>query len=315
MCVPSATLIRSLSRDTLPSSVRGGAVTIGNFDGVHRGHAVLIDRLVARARGLGGPAVVFTFDPHPAQVLYPESVPPPLTWTERKAELLGALGVDVVIACPAERAVLSLTPDEFFEQILRERLAARAILEGPNFFFGRNRSGSLEYLQLLCDRAGVLLEVVEPVLADGVCVSSSRIRELIQAGRMGAADELLTQPYRVHGRVVRGAGRGAQIGFATANIEPVGMVLPPLGVYAGRAWLRDAGYSAAIHIGPNPTFGEDQVKFEVHLVGYSQPLYGETLAVDFLDRLRDIRPFGDVAELQRQLRRDVEAACRIAEPR
>jgi riboflavin kinase / FMN adenylyltransferase len=315
----------------MPSSVRCGAVTIGNFDGVHRGHAVLIDRLVARARALGGPAVVFTFDPHPAQLLYPESVPPPLTWTERKAELLGALGVDFVIACPAERAILSLSPEEFFEQILCAQLAVRAIVEGPNFFFGRNRSGSIESLQQLCDRAGVPLEVVEPVLADGVCVSSSRIRELIQAGNVGAADDLLTQPYRVHGLVVRGAGRGSQIGFATANIEPVGMVLPPPGVYAGRAWLRDleqdelrptaepassrAAYVAAIHIGPNPTFGENRVKFEVHLVGYHQPLYGEMLAVDFFDRLRDIRPFGDVAELQQQLRRDVEAACHIAEHR
>ncbi|MHB8973318.1 MAG: bifunctional riboflavin kinase/FMN adenylyltransferase, partial [Pirellulaceae bacterium] len=272
-------------------------------------------RLVACARSVGGPAVVFTFDPHPAQLLYPESVPPPLTWTERKAELLGALGVDAVIACSAERAILSMSPDEFFTQILRGGLDVRVLVEGPNFFFGRNRSGSIDYLRQLCDRAGVLLEVVEPVLADGVCVSSSRIRELIQAGSVDAADALLTQPYRVQGLVVRGAGRGSQIGFATANIEPVGMVLPPLGVYAGRAWLRDTSYAAAIHIGPNPTFGEDQVKFEVHLVGYHQPLYGETLAVDFFDRLRDIRPFRDVVELQQQLRCDVAAACRIAEQR
>ncbi|MHB0955873.1 MAG: bifunctional riboflavin kinase/FMN adenylyltransferase [Pirellulaceae bacterium] len=338
--MPSATLIRSLSWDDLPSSVRGGAVTVGNFDGVHRGHAVLIQRLVAQARRLDGPAVVFTFDPHPAQLLYPESVPPPLTGIQRKAELLGALGVDAVIACPAERSVLSLSPDEFFERILRTRLAMRVVVEGPNFFFGRNRSGSIDYLRQLCDRAGVLLEVVEPVVADGVYISSSRIRELIQAGNIAAADALLTQPYRVQGLVVRGAGRGAQIGFATANIEPVGMVLPPKGVYAGRAWLRDpAGpsadrrafsqelnalsatsdalkaYVAAIHLGPNPTFGEDQLKFEVHLVGFHQPLYGETLAVDFYDRLRDIRPFANVGELQQQLSRDVAAACRIAEQR
>ena len=189
----------------------------------------------------------------------------------------------------------------------------RAIVEGPNFFFGRNRSGTIDYLAELCRRTGVQLEVVEPLWVDGHCVSSSRIRELIQVGNVSAADRLLTQPYRVHGVVVRGAGRGAQIGFPTANLEPVGMVLPPRGVYAGRAWLRDASFAAAIHIGPNPTFSEDRVKFEIHIVGIDRPLYGEMLGVDFLDRLRDIRSFDSVADLQQQLRRDVDAARQVAD--
>ena len=128
-------------------------MTIGNFDGVHVGHAALIERLIARARELGGPAVAFTFDPHPAALLYPDAVPPPLTWTERKAELLAALGIDAVIAYPTDRAVLSLSADEFFERILRGQLDVRAIVEGPNFFFGRNRSGSIDYLARLCRRA------------------------------------------------------------------------------------------------------------------------------------------------------------------
>jgi riboflavin kinase/FMN adenylyltransferase len=309
----AAALIRNL--DDLPSSVRSGAVTIGNFDGVHVGHAALIARLIARAREVCGPAVVFTFDPHPAALLYPDAVPPPLTWTERKAELLAALGVDAVIAYPTDRAVLSLSADEFFDRILRGQMDVRAIVEGPNFFFGRNRSGSIDCLARLCRRAGVQLEVVEPLWMDGCCVSSSRIRELIQTGNVGAADRLLTQPYRVHGVVVRGAGRGSQIGFPTANLAPVGMVLPPLGVYAGRAWLRGAHFVAAIHIGPNPTFGEDQVKLEVHLVGIDGPLYGEMLGVDFLEQLRDIRLFDDVVDLRQQLQRDVAAAIRVAEGR
>lgn len=313
--MPAASLVRSLDRHSEAVSLRAGAVSIGNFDGVHRGHAALIERLVSQAREVGGPAVVFTFDPHPAQLLNPAAVPPPLTWTDRKAELLGALGVDVMVAYPADLELLALTPDAFFQQMLVEKLAVRAIVEGPNFYFGCQRSGTIDYLRELTRQAGIVLEVVEPVQAEGVFVSSSRIRELIQAGQIRAADALLTQPYRVHGPVVRGAGRGARIGFATANIEPVGMVLPPLGVYAGRAWLSDASYVAAIHIGPNPTFGEERVKFEVHLVGYDQPLYGATLFVDFYDRLRGIQPFGDVAALQEQLRRDVETACRVAAQR
>jgi riboflavin kinase/FMN adenylyltransferase len=313
--VPAASLVRSLDGPEAAVTLRAGAVSVGNFDGVHRGHAALVERLVARAREVDGPAVVFTFDPHPAQLLKPAAVPPPLTWTERKAELLGALGVDAMIAYPADLPLLALTPDDFFQQILVDKLAIRAIVEGPNFHFGRQRSGTIDYLRELTRRVGVTLEVVEPIQAEGVFISSSRIRELIQSGQVRAADALLTQPYRVHGMVVRGAGRGMRIGFATANIEPVGMVLPPLGVYAGRAWLRDQSYVAAIHIGPNPTFGEERVKFEVHLVGYDQPLYGATLFVDFFDRLRGIRPFGDVAELQEQLRRDVETACRVAAER
>ena len=241
------------------------------------------------------------------------AVPPPLTWTERKAEATRALGVDAVIAYPTDCAILSLSAEDFFVQIWRGRLDVRVIVEGPNFFFGRDRGGSVDVLTQLCQRMGVELEVVEPLWVDGCCVSSSRIRELIQAGNVRAADQLLTQSYRVHGTVVRVAGRGSQIGFPTANLEPVGMVLPPLGVYAGRAWLRQASFAAAIHIGPNPTFGEDHVKFEVHIVGVTGPLYGEMLGVDFLDRLRGIRSFAGVAELQQQLRQDVESALRVAE--
>ena len=241
-------------------------MSIGNFDGVHRGHAALIERLVARRAQVGGPAVVFTFDPHPAQLLNPAAVPPPLTWTERKAELLGALGVDAMIAYPADLALLALSPDEFFQQMLIDQLAVRAIVEGPNFYFGRQRSGTIDYLRELARRGRAVGGGRADPGGRGLRVEQSDSR--VDSGRAGPRrGRLLTQPYRVHGMVVRGAGRGAQIGFATANIEPVGMVLPPLGVYAGRAWLRDQSYVAAIHIGPNPTFGEERVKFEVHIVG------------------------------------------------
>lgn len=299
--------------DELPDSLRSGAVSIGNFDGVHLGHAKLIARLVKRAREVNGPAVVFTFDPHPAQLLAPAAVPPPLTWIERKVELLTRLGVDAVVAYPTDRVLLGLSPQAFFDQIVRDRLDARALVEGPNFRFGVGRSGSIDDLEQMCQQAGLILEVVEPLMLEERYVSSSWIRELIQAGQIHHADQLLTRPYRVRGQVVRGAGRGASIGFPTANIEPVDMVLPPLGVYAGVAIVAGKRYAAALHIGPNPTFGEhDQVKFEVHLAGYNEPLYGAVLEVDFLDRLRDIQPFDHIAELQQQLLRDVRAARQIA---
>ncbi len=302
-------LIRKLTE--LPTSLTRGALTIGNFDGVHRGHAVLMERLVEQARSVGGPAVVFTFDPHPAQLLCPEAVPPALTWIERKAELLAELGADAVIAFPTDRRVLALTPEDFFHQIVCDRLQARALVEGPNFFFGRDRSGSIDDLSTLCRAMGILLDVVQPLKVGDRYVSSSWIRELIRVGDVRRAGTLLTHPYRIHGHVVKGLGRGAKIGVPTANIDPVGMVLPPLGVYAGRASVDGRCFAAAINIGANPTFGEDEVKFEVHLIGCNQTLYGHLVELDFLDRLRDTRSFESVAALQRQLAIDIEAVQQV----
>jgi riboflavin kinase/FMN adenylyltransferase len=299
--------------DNLPDALQAGAVTIGNFDGVHRGHARIVERLLERARQVGGPAIVFTFEPHPVRLLRPAQTPPPLTWIDRKAELLGALGVDAVVAYPTDRNLLALTPTEFFDLIIRQRLKAEALVEGPNFLFGRDRTGDVQLLGQLCRQHGMQLEIVDPILSDGSYVSSSRIRELIRLGDARQADQLLTQPYRVRGTVVRGAGRGASIGFATANLDPTEMWLPAKGVYAGRAYLARQVYPAAINIGPNPTFGENAVKFETHLVGIDRSLYAERLEVEFLDRLRDVCTFPDVETLKKQLTSDVAAAIEIAD--
>lgn len=302
-------LIRDVER--LPVALRTGAVTIGNFDGVHCGHARIVDRLVARAREVGGPAVVFTFDPHPARLLRPDAVPARLSWTARKAELLGELGVDAVVAYPTDRELLDLTAEEFFQRFIRGRLDAKAVVEGPNFHFGRARSGSIDRLRELCRQAGILFEIVQPLEVDGRCVSSSWIRELIEAGRIAEANRLLIRPYRIRGQVVHGAGRGTGLGFPTANLEPEDMVVPPLGVYAGCADWNGDRIPAAVNIGANPTFGEQQIKIEVHLIGFDQPLYGRHLEIDLLDRLRDVRLFDSVAALQTQLASDVEMVRRI----
>jgi riboflavin kinase/FMN adenylyltransferase len=306
-------LYRSLLQ--LPDHLRGGAVTIGNFDGVHRGHARIVERLLATARRLGGPAVVFTFDPHPVRLLRPEAAPPPLTWTERKSQLLAELGVDAVVAYPTDEKLLALSPEEFFARIVQQELRAGAMVEGPNFYFGRGRSGDITLLAQLCASAGLALKIVEPLEIGGQYVSSSRIRQLIQAGDVAAAATLLTQPYRIRGLVTHGAGRGHKIGFATANVSAVDTLLPAAGVYAGCAAADGRIWPAAINIGPNPTFGEEGLKVEVHLIGFGGTLYGEPLEVDFLARLRDIQPFASVAALQAQLAADVERARAIAAER
>jgi riboflavin kinase/FMN adenylyltransferase len=298
-------IIRHL--EELPAAARGGAVAIGNFDGVHLGHRRIVERLLARAAELRGPAIVFTFDPHPVRLLRPAECPPPLTWTERKAELLAGIGVDRVVAYPTDEALLHLTARQFFERIVVEALGARALVEGPNFYFGHNREGDVRLLGELGATAGMTLDVVEPVVADGEIVSSSRVRRLIAAGDVAAAAQLLAAPYRIRGLVTHGAGRGARIGFPTANLAGIDTLLPAAGVYAGRAWVDGVAAPAAINLGPNPTFGDGALKVEVHILDREVALYGQPLEVEFTARLRDVVKFGSAEELVAQLRRDIEA--------
>lgn len=295
--------------------MRGGAVSIGNFDGVHQGHARIVEALRAQAAIVGGPSIVFTFDPHPVRLLRPNEVPPPLTWSDRKAELIAELDVDGMIVYPTDETLLALTPEEFFREIVVERLDARAMVEGPNFFFGKDRAGDIQVLRSLCSTSNLILEVVQPLTIGSAYVSSSRIRRLIEAGDVGQAAEMLTRPYRIRGMVTHGAGRGARIGFPTANIDAIDTILPGTGVYAGLAFFGNEQWPTAVNIGPNPTFGEDRLKVEAHLIGYSGSLYGQPLEVDFLSRVRETRPFASVDELKRQLEHDVRTATEIAERR
>lgn len=303
-------IIRHL--EALPADARGCAVSIGNFDGVHRGHVAIVRRLLERAEAVGGPAIVFTFDPHPVRILRPDQCPPPLTWTERKAELLAALGVDWIVAYPTDEALLQLSAADFFQRIVRDALAARALVEGPNFYFGHNREGNVERLAQLSATAGVSVDVVPPVEIDGAIVSSSRVRELIRNGNVEQAAKLLSMPYRIRGMVTHGAGRGAKIGFPTANLSAIDTLLPAQGVYAGRALVGGTNYPAAINLGPSPTFGDAMIRVEIHVISLDEPLYGQPLEVDFLARLRDIRPFDSPAALIDQLNRDIEQVKRIA---
>jgi riboflavin kinase/FMN adenylyltransferase len=299
--------------DEFPGILRGGAVAIGNFDGVHRGHARIIERLRAIAVKSGGPAVVFTFDPHPVRLLRPDDAPPPLTWTDRKADLLAELGVDAIVSYPTDEALLNLTAEEFFRNIVCERLGAVAMAEGPNFRFGHARAGDIRLLATLTASAGIHLDVVEPVSIDGEIVSSSRVRRLISIGEIERANRLLTQPYRIRGLVVHGAGRGNTIGFPTANIDGIDTLLPAPGVYAGTARIQTESRAVAINIGPNPTFGEQWMKVEAHVIDWRGPLYGTVLEVDFRARLRDIQRFSGADALKLQLACDVNRVKRLVD--
>jgi riboflavin kinase/FMN adenylyltransferase len=293
--------------DQFPPAARGGAVAIGNFDGVHRGHRRIVERLLARGEELDAEVTVFTFDPPPARILRPAECPPPLTWVERKAQLLAACGAHRVLAYPTDEALLQLSAREFFDRIIVGELGAQAIVEGPNFYFGHNREGDVGLLAKWAATEGITLEVVEPAVIDGEIVSSSRVRRAIAAGDVALAAQMLVEPYRIRGIVTHGAGRGAKIGFPTANLAGVDTLLPAAGVYAGWAWVEGEGLAAAINLGPNPTFGDSAMKVEVHVLDRELALYGQPLEVSFVSRLRDVVKFGSAAELVAQLSRDLDA--------
>lgn len=289
-------------------SYQGGYVAIGNFDGVHRGHQSMVGQLVSQARRANVPAVVLTFDPHPIRLLRPEKAPPSLTTIRHKAELLGRYGIDFVIAYPTNRDLLNLTPREFFDGIVVDRLKAKGLIEGPNFFFGRDRAGNVNTLQEYCTEKNMTLTIVEPVQleSDDNLVSSSIVRRQIATGEIGSAVDLLGHPYRLEGIVVQGAQRGRLIGFATANLSRIETLLPEDGVYGGHCVVDGVKYRAAINIGPNPTFAEDHRKVEVHLLEFDGQLYGSGLAVDLLMRIRSTQAFDSVESLTQQIQRDVQ---------
>jgi riboflavin kinase / FMN adenylyltransferase len=292
--------------ETPPEACRAGAVAVGNFDGVHQGHAALLTALASQARAHAGPAVALTFDPHPVELLRPGQTPPALTTVTDRARLLHDLGADHVVTLHTVPQLLALSPEEFFHQVLRGRFGARAMVEGPNFGFGKGRAGTVATLGKLCEAGKVALTVVPPVVIDGGEISSSRIRAALQGGKVELAERLLGRPYRLHGTVGTGQRRGATLGFPTANLNEVETLVPGDGVYAARARQGERSWPAAVNVGANPTFGENARKVEAHLLGFGGDLYGKPLAIDFVRRLRDTRPFANVDQLVEQLRRDVE---------
>ncbi len=309
-------LIHSLK--DFPDVLRGGAVAIGNFDGVHRGHEQLVRELVAQAHNIAAhniaaqttPAIVFTFDPPPIAILSPmRAQSAPLTGIARRAELLHKLGVDLVVAYPTDMALLRLSAEEFFQKVLLDTFAARVIVEGPNFRFGHDRLGDVAMLGRLCETNGLSLAIVPAAIDEAGMISSTRVRELINAGNIVGANELLTQPYQIVGQVGHGAARGRTIGAPTANLTNIRVLVPPHGVYAGCVPMGEHVYPAAIHVGPNPTFDDVSVKVEVHLIDWHGELYNAQLPCTFLERLREVRKFLSPAELQSQIASDIES-CR-----
>jgi riboflavin kinase/FMN adenylyltransferase len=288
-----------------PKECQGGALTIGNFDGVHRGHQALLAELQRQAHDLHGPAIALTFDPPPSHVLRPGAAPAALATVAERVELMVRGGAEHVLILATTPELLQLTAQEFFDRVIHRSLGPRTLVPGFNFAFGRGREGTVEKLHAMCRAAGLGFVLVPPLAWRGQAISSSRIRQTLLAGDVALAAELLGRPYRLRGQVVTGQRRGQTLGFPTANLEQVPTVVPGNGVYAVRVSHAGKAWSGAANIGSNPTFHEQQRKLEVHLLDFTGDLYGAELTVDFVERLRDTRKFAGAAELMEQLRQDI----------
>ncbi|HEV7209706.1 MAG TPA: bifunctional riboflavin kinase/FAD synthetase [Mycobacteriales bacterium] len=288
-------------------------LTIGVFDGVHRGHRVIIRRAVERAREVHQPALVLTFDPHPSEVVRPGSHPPVLTGPRRKAELLAELGVDVLCVVPFTLEFSRLSPAQFVHEVLVEQLHASAVVVGENFRFGAKAAGDIRELTRLGESFGFATEGVGLVAESGTRFSSTAIRALVAAGDVAAAALALGRPHRVSGVVVRGDGRGREIGYPTANVQPLPQAAVPAdGVYAGRLIRADGtALAAAVSVGTNPTFAGTERRVEAYVLDFSGDLYGDSVGIDFVEHLRGQVRYTSVDPLLEQIARDVEDTRRL----
>jgi riboflavin kinase / FMN adenylyltransferase len=295
----------------LPPTVTRAAVTVGTFDGVHRGHADLLYKLIAQAASGDMASVVVTFTPHPNEVVRPASAPLLLTPGLEKLEALATLGVDYCAIVPFTPLLASLTATEFVRDVLRPRFRMQALTIGHDHGFGRDRAGGRELLMALGASDGFDVQQVAPVsVADGGIVSSSAIRRAILAGELEVAQAALGRPYSLQGKVERGDQRGRQIGFPTANLGAPGprKLLPPDGVYAAMAQTAHGPYAAMVNLGSRPTVGDPRRTVEAHLLDFDGDLYGMPIRLDFVAYLRDIRRFAGLPELIAQLESDRVAA-------
>jgi riboflavin kinase/FMN adenylyltransferase len=298
--------------------VSGTAVTVGSFDGVHRGHQAVLAALVRQARARGLESVVITFDRHPLEVVNPAAAPRLLTLVDEKQQLIAGLGVDRVELLPFTAELARLDAEAFTRDVLLARFAMRLLVLGYDHGFGRGRSGDVELVRRLGAAAGFEVEVVEPVRDAGQPISSSLVRAAVAHGDLAAAARWLGRPYQLRGAVIRGAGRGRTLGIPTINLAPLDprKLLPPDGVYGVRVGWRGRRYGGMMNQGARPTFGVAERALEIHLFDFEGEgeLYGESVSVEWVRRLRDIQTFPSREALVAQLGRDALAARDSLEP-
>ena len=305
-------MLRWRGLEPIPGGWGRCVLTIGVFDGVHRGHQQLIARAVEEAAKREVPSVLMTFDPHPAEVVRPGSHPAQLTTLRRRSELVEELGVDVFCVLPFTPELSRMPADEFVHEILVERLHVAAVMVGENFTFGHRAAGDVELLRQLGRRFGFVAEGLGLVSTDSLTYSSTYIRACIDAGDVVAAADALGRPHRLEGIIVRGDQRGRQLGFPTANLSiPRYAAVPADGVYACRFVHRGRPLSSAVSVGSNPTFSGRERRVEAYVLDQNTDYYGENVGLDFVERLRDMVRFDTAEQLQAQIADDVTQTRRV----
>lgn len=295
----------------LPDSVRATVVTVGTFDGVHRGHQDVIQRLVNRGKDLGVPSLIVTFDPHPLEVVNPSAAPLLLSTCEEKLEVIAETGVSYCAILPFTHELSAYGAEEFVDRILRDRFRMSELLIGYDHGFGHRRAGNVEVLRSLGESRGFQVDIIDAVSdSDGQHVSSTAIRRAIAGGDLERAEEGLGRRYSISGSVVAGNSRGRELGYATINLSELNprKLLPPEGVYAVRVQTPRGDFAGMMNLGPRPTFGEPKISIEAHLFDVDADFYGMRVRIDFVRYLRETRKFATPAELVQQLGRDRENA-------
>lgn len=287
-------------------SLPGSVVTMGNFDGIHVGHQTLIHNAVEESKKLGYPSIVLTFEPHPLKVLVPDRAPRLILAYQDKVDFLQSLGVDIVIAQHFDRRFASLEADAFVIRFLVERLKVRKLWVGRDLRFGRDRKGSVNDLLRLAPTLGFEVGIVEPILLRGSRISSSRIRQTIEEGRVDEVRAMLGRYHFISGRVVAGHRRGRDLGFPTANISSYTEVLPSNGIYATLVEINDKKWPSVSSIGVNPTFGAGPRTVETFIFDFDADIYGESVKLSFVKRIREERKFAVLADLIAQMHEDVK---------
>lgn len=298
--------------EEITPDLNGGMVTIGNFDGIHVAHQKIINRMVREARESGRKGIVVTFEPHPQHVLHPEKVPFYLiTSLAEKLSILESMGVDAVLLIHFTREFSRTSAEEFVKDIIWGKLHPLKVLIGHDYTFGKGKEGKPEYFKSLGSRLGFEVEITEAVVMEGGIVSSTRIRHAIQAGDMRLAARLLGRPYCMRGTVIKGHRRGGLLGFPTANLKTEKELLPKPGVYAVFVQMGSECHEAVLNIGFNPTFSNEKLSVETHILDFNQNIYGKGIKISFIERLRDEKKFNSIERLSEQIAQDIEKARKI----
>lgn len=300
-------VVASNSPCGLPIGDDGAVITVGTFDGVHRGHQDVLTHLVRVANQSGRPSVVITFEPHPLEIVRPDIAPPLLTVLEEKLEMFVQCGVTYVAVLPFTPTLAAYDADVFVDQVLRERFRLSELLIGHDHGFGRDRLGDGDVLRRLGARRGFNVTVLDPIYsANGLAISSSAIRRAVADGALAQAMEGLGRWYSVSGKVVGGDQRGRLLGYPTLNVQPPDprKLLPPDGVYAVRVQTPQGAFGGMVNLGPRPTFNDDARRIEAHVFDASFDWYGAIVRIDFVSRLRNTQSFAGPDDLRAQLERD-----------